>query len=57
VLVGMLQNGGVYMLANQLGCDGDRLYFDGCSAIAVNGSIVAQGPQFSILEVVSCLRL
>jgi len=45
------------MLSNFLGCDGDRLYFDGCSTIAVNGSIVSQGPQFSILDVVSCLQL
>jgi len=53
MLVGALQSGGVYMLANQLGCDGDRLYFDGCSSIAVNGEFVAQGPQFSVCEVVS----
>jgi len=46
------QSGGVYMLANQLGCDGDRLYFDGCASIAVNGKCVAQGCQFSIHEVV-----
>ena len=45
------------MLSNQLGCDGDRLYCDGCSAIAVNGNIVAQGPQFSIHEVVSACIL
>jgi len=49
------QSGGVYMLANQLGCDGDRLYFDGCAAIAVNGKCVSQGSQFSIHEVVSSL--
>ena len=49
----MLQSGGVYMLANQLGCDGDRLYFDGCAAIAVNGQSVAQGSQFSVHELVS----
>ncbi|QSL64941.1 hypothetical protein MERGE_002245 [Pneumocystis wakefieldiae] len=37
------------------GCDGDRLYYDGCSMIIVNGSIVAQGPQFSLndLDVIS----
>jgi len=43
------------MFANQLGCDGDRLYFDGCASIALNGKCVAQGSQFSIHELVSCL--
>lgn len=43
------------MYANQQGCDGDRLYYDGCALIAVNGRIVAQGSQFSLndIEVVS----
>ena len=39
------------MYANQIGCDGERLYYDGCSAISVNGDMVAQGPQFSMQEV------
>lgn len=39
------------MYANQQGCDGDRLYYDGCAMIAVNGQIVAQGSQFSLNEV------
>ena len=39
------------MFSNQLGCDGGRLYFDGCSLIAVNGELVMQGPQFSLKEV------
>ena len=34
--------GGVYMYANQQGCDGNRLYYDGCACIAVNGEFVAQ---------------
>jgi len=55
VYVVLVQSGGVYLLANQLGCDGDRLYFDGCASIAVNGKSVAQGSQFSIHEVVSSL--
>lgn len=38
--------GGVYMYANQKGCDGGRLYFDGCSMIWHNGDLVAQGSQF-----------
>ncbi len=43
------------MYANQQGCDGDRLYYDGCALIAVNGRIIAQGSQFSLndVEVVS----
>lgn len=43
--------GGVYLYANQRGCDGDRLYYDGCALIAVNGKIVAQGSQFSLNDV------
>lgn len=43
--------GGVYLYANQRGCDGDRLYYDGCALIAVNGKIVAQGSQFSLKDV------
>jgi NAD+ synthase (glutamine-hydrolysing) len=46
-----LQLGGVYLYANQQGCDGDRLYYDGCAMIAVNGKIVAQGSQFSLNDV------
>ena len=46
-----LKIGGVYLYANQRGCDGDRLYFDGCPLIAVNGEIVAQGSQFALDDV------
>ncbi|KAG0244155.1 glutamine-dependent NAD(+) synthetase [Actinomortierella wolfii] len=46
-----LKSGGIYLYANQQGCDGDRLYYDGCALIAVNGEIVAQGTQFSIGDV------
>ena len=45
------KNGGIYLYANQLGCDGDRLLYDGCSMIMVNGEIVAQGSQFSLEDV------
>ncbi|KAI2561530.1 NAD synthetase 1, partial [Homo sapiens] len=44
-------NGGIYLLANQKGCDGDRLYYDGCAMIAMNGSVFAQGSQFSLDDV------
>ncbi|KAH7388544.1 hypothetical protein KP509_16G081100 [Ceratopteris richardii] len=43
--------GGVYLYANQQGCDGGRLYYDGCACIAVNGDVVAQGSQFSLRDV------
>uniref|UniRef100_A0A6Q2XDH3 Glutamine-dependent NAD(+) synthetase n=1 Tax=Esox lucius TaxID=8010 RepID=A0A6Q2XDH3_ESOLU len=46
------KSGGIYMFANQKGCDGDRLYYDGCAMVAINGDIVAQGTQFSLDEVV-----
>ncbi|KAK2173886.1 hypothetical protein NP493_843g01010 [Ridgeia piscesae] len=45
------KSGGIYLFANQIGCDGDRLYYDGCAMIAINGQIVAQGHQFSVSEV------
>lgn len=47
----MFQLGGAYLYANQQGCDGDRLYYDGCAMIAMNGHIVAQGSQFSLNDV------
>ncbi|MDE0686003.1 MAG: NAD(+) synthase [Candidatus Poribacteria bacterium] len=45
------KNGGIYLYANQQGCDGGRLYFDGCALIAQNGEILAQGSQFSLKDV------
>lgn len=43
--------GGVYLYANQRGCDGDRLYYDGSALIVVNGQVIAQGSQFSLQDV------
>ncbi|CAK9440355.1 uncharacterized protein LODBEIA_P44550 [Lodderomyces beijingensis] len=43
--------GGVYLYANQRGCDGDRLYYDGCAIIVANGEILAQASQFSLKDV------
>lgn len=43
--------GGVYLYANQRGCDGDRLYYDGCALIVVNGKVVAQAAQFGLKDV------
>lgn len=45
------KSGGIYLYANQQGCDGDRLYYDGCAMIVVNGKVVAQGSQFSLNDV------
>mmetsp|Transcript_63361 Transcript_63361/g.182354 ORF Transcript_63361/g.182354 Transcript_63361/m.182354 type:complete len:747 (+) Transcript_63361:88-2328(+) len=42
--------GGVYLYANMKGCDGGRLYFDGCAMVWVNGNLVAQGSQFLGLD-------
>jgi NAD+ synthase (glutamine-hydrolysing) len=43
--------GGVYMYANQRGCDGARLYFDGTSMIYLNGDLMTVAPQFSLVDV------
>ncbi|XP_040266065.1 glutamine-dependent NAD(+) synthetase [Bufo bufo] len=45
------KNGGIYLLSNLRGCDADRLYYDGCSMISINGDIVVQGSQFSLENV------
>ncbi|KAK2624616.1 hypothetical protein QTJ16_005809 [Diplocarpon rosae] len=46
-----LKCGGLYLYANQQGCDGDRLYYDGCALIVLNGKVLAQGSQFSLEDV------
>jgi NAD+ synthase (glutamine-hydrolysing) len=43
--------GGLYLYSNQMGCDGDRLYFDGSAMISLNGHLLAQSPQFSVKQV------
>ncbi|KAK9127856.1 hypothetical protein Syun_016653 [Stephania yunnanensis] len=43
--------GGVYMYSNHQGCDGGRLYYDGCCCVVINGDVVAQGSQFSLKDV------
>ncbi|XP_017159478.1 glutamine-dependent NAD(+) synthetase isoform X3 [Poecilia reticulata] len=45
------KSGGIYLYANQRGCDGDRLYYDGCAMVAINGEVVACGAQFSLDDV------
>lgn len=51
ILSATSKGGGCYLYANQQGCDGDRLYFDGCALVSVNGDLVAQGSQFSVKDV------
>uniref|UniRef100_A0A672ZB33 Glutamine-dependent NAD(+) synthetase n=1 Tax=Sphaeramia orbicularis TaxID=375764 RepID=A0A672ZB33_9TELE len=43
--------GGIYLYSNQRGCDGDRVYYDGCAMVAINGDVVVQGAQFSLNDV------
>lgn len=43
--------GGIYLYSNQQGCDGGRLYYDGCSMVCINGCSVAQGSQFSLDDI------
>eukprot|EP00887_Chlorella_sp_A99_P004869 scaffold4.g4869.t1 len=43
--------GGIYLYANQRGCDGGRLYFDGCACVVANGALLAQGAQFALGDV------
>jgi NAD+ synthase (glutamine-hydrolysing) len=45
------KGGGAYLYANQQGCDGGRLYYDGCALVMVNGETVAQASQFSVRDV------
>ena len=45
------------MFANMHGCDGERVYYDGCCMIAINGHIVAQGSQFTLNDVVRIIGL
>jgi NAD+ synthase (glutamine-hydrolysing) len=45
------KGGGIYLYSNQRGCDGGRLYYDGCACVAADGELVAQGAQFGLAEV------
>lgn len=44
--------GGIYLYSNHRGCDGDRVYYDGMSSIAMNGQLYAQINQFDIEDTV-----
>lgn len=43
--------GGAYLFSNLRGCDGQRVYFNGCSAIALNGELLARSQQFALQDV------
>lgn len=45
------KSGGAYLFSNLRGCDGQRVYFNGCSAIALNGEIISRGKQYSLQDV------
>ncbi|KAI1936225.1 glutamine-dependent NAD(+) synthetase [Ophidiomyces ophidiicola] len=51
ILEATRKSGGIYLYSNLKGGGGERLYYDGCSMIVVNGEIVAQGSQFSLDDV------
>ncbi|XP_076311459.1 NAD synthetase isoform X2 [Tachypleus tridentatus] len=46
-----LKCGGIYLFSNLRGCDGERVYYQGCSHIAINGDIVVRTKQFGLEEV------
>ena len=45
------KSGGIYMFNNLRGGDGERVYFNGCSCISLNGKIVARTAQYDVEEV------
>lgn len=47
----MFQSGGCYLFSNLRGCDGERVYFSGCSCIAINGHIVNRSRQYALQDV------
>ncbi|XP_015376599.1 PREDICTED: glutamine-dependent NAD(+) synthetase [Diuraphis noxia] len=52
------KNGGCYLYSNLRGCDGQRVYFNGCSNIVMNGSLIKVGTQFNLKEVeVTCATI
>lgn len=45
------KSGGVYIYSNLEGCDGERLYFDGGSIIALNGDIKAVANRYLLNDI------
>lgn len=48
----MTKTGGIYLYSNALGCDGDRVYYDGGSLIISNERIVARDGLFGFEDVI-----
>ena len=46
------RSGGCYVFSNLRGCDGQRVYFNSCACIALNGFIVSKTKQYALEEVV-----
>lgn len=44
--------GVVYGFSNLRGCDGERVYLNGCSAVVMNGDVLLLGEQYSLKDVV-----
>mmetsp|Transcript_25509 Transcript_25509/g.22512 ORF Transcript_25509/g.22512 Transcript_25509/m.22512 type:complete len:260 (-) Transcript_25509:1065-1844(-) len=45
------KSGGAYAYTNQIGCDGTRKYYDGCSMVTVNGQFISIGSRFTLQDV------
>ncbi|CAL8114058.1 unnamed protein product [Orchesella dallaii] len=43
--------GCLYAFSNLRGCDGERVYLNGCSAIVLNGDVLKLGEQYSLDDV------
>ena len=44
------------MFSNLRGCDGQRVYFNGCSCIALNGQMVARYKDYKVKDV-WCIKI
>lgn len=45
------KSGGCYLFSNLRGCDGQRIYFNGGSCVALNGHILSHSKQFALQDV------
>jgi len=48
------KNGGAYVFANLIGCDGNNTYFTGGNCIIQNGAVLATGKYHSLNEIEIC---
>jgi predicted amidohydrolase len=44
------RSGGAYIYSNLVGCDGERLFFDGGSLIALNGKVISEEERFRLVN-------